>query len=281
MNKDDLSGAGDGSNRITGRSTFVLYAKKLKSLRHVFVAAAHNLRETSSELASIAGQRTQLNEHLVGPNAAREVEALVRQTVRSAGHTRLRKDAVWAVEFLVTLHAAHSVEEGRFFRDALEWIGERSGGMCNVVCADIHRDEAAPHMHVLVVPLSGDRMRGSAMVGGKATIEARIRAFEQDVAARFGLMRPANGLRGKAKAAGADAVLRHLRETQDPAMRSKIWPQLRQSIVDRPATFMASLAIAPLPAAPKRRRTMTAIFTSPGRGKAIPERPTPSSKPVL
>ena len=44
--------------------------------------------------------------------------------------------------------------EDAYFRDAYSWLVEKMGSRSMVACAAIHRDETAPHLHVLAVPVS-------------------------------------------------------------------------------------------------------------------------------
>jgi hypothetical protein len=54
----------------------------------------------------------------------------------------------------------------------------------------VHHDEAAPHCHILLLPLVGRRMIGSDLMGGPATLEARQADFHAKVGKRYGLALP-------------------------------------------------------------------------------------------
>lgn len=114
-------------------------------------------------------------------------------------------------------------------------------------------------------------MKGSDAIGGPKQLAALHADFHSDVAASYGLKRTAPRLQGSAKAAATAAVLEHLRRVADNAVRSAAGPVIRESIENNPSPFVASLG----PALPVRKakpmRSMTAIFTSKGKGSNAPE----------
>lgn len=252
----------------------ILRAKKLKGQSIVRVAAAHNKREIQAELGaagSIDANRSHLNECLSGPPTAPQVADRAKAMTEAAGVLRLRKDAVRAIEFVVSLAPAHAIDDRSFFIDAVAWLACRFGGETNILSADIHRDEPAPHVHLLLLPLIDGRMNGSDALGGRTRLALLHSDFHAEVAAPYGLKRAAARLRGSAKAAGVMAVLEHLRGSSDPALHSAAWGAMRDCIERDPAPFLAELGIAAPQSRPKALRSMTAIFTSTGKGGAKPE----------
>ena len=84
----------------------VLRAKKLKGAGIIRAAAAHNKRAIQAELGaggSIDSGRTVLNECLAGAATPDDVVSLARVKMAGAGVGKLRKDAVRAIEFVVSL----------------------------------------------------------------------------------------------------------------------------------------------------------------------------------
>jgi Plasmid recombination enzyme len=63
-------------------------------------------------------------------------------------------------------------------------------GSCRVLSADVHLDEPAPHMHVLLLPLCDGHMQGSAVVGGPSKLRATHAGFQADIGAKHGLAMP-------------------------------------------------------------------------------------------
>jgi hypothetical protein len=245
-----------------------LRLKKLKGSGIVLKAARHNRRVIQAELGasgSIDASRSELNETLSGPPSSDAVASLAKSLMLDAGVTKLRKDAVLAVEVVFSLPASHSLDDRSYFLDCAAWAGSQFGGTKNILSVDIHRDEAQPHCHVLILPLRDERLVGSEMVGNRQKLLATQKSFHEVVASKYGLQKAPAKLIGPGKAAAASAVLKHLRESSDPALRSKVWPNLREAIEGNPAPFLGALGIT-LKAAAKPLRTMAQIFTSKGKG---------------
>lgn len=248
-----------------------LRLKKLKGGGIVRRAARHNRRDIQSELGatgSIDPSRSHLNETLCGPPSSDEVANVAAERLRAIGATRIRKDAVVAIECVFSLHPGHELDDREFFLACLEWIGPNFGGSSNVLSADIHRDETAPHCHVLLSPILDGRMAGSDLMGGPKRLQALQRDFHDAVASRFGLRRPLARLRGPLREAAAREVIERLRSSADMALGSVVWPQVREAIERDPADFACALGVT-IQARPKPMRTMTQIFTSPGKGKQV------------
>src|SRR5207245_6185490 len=70
--------------------------------------------------------------------------------------------------FLLSLHDALPIS------DSLAWIEVYFA--VPVLSAVVHVDEAAPHMHVLLLPLLNGRMQGSDLVGSRS----RLRAMQSE-----------------------------------------------------------------------------------------------------
>jgi hypothetical protein len=243
-----------------------LRIKKLKGSGIVTLAARHNKREIQAELGatgSIDPTRSHLNCTLAGHAGAGDVGQLAKDLMTEAGVPRPRKDAVMALEIVFSLPLGHAIDELAYFADCAAWAGRYFGGA--VLSADVHQDEAAPHCHVLLLPLVDGRMVGSDMVGGKQRLMALQKQFHLDVAARYGLSKAPARLSGQSKQGASKAVLQRLRETGDKVMQSKLWATLREVIERDPGPFLLALGIElQVPAKPVKN--FTQIMTSKGKG---------------
>ena len=253
-----------------------LRVKKLKGGGIVLAAARHNLREIQAELGAggnLDPKRMHMNVVMHGPGDAADVAALAKARMQAAGVGKLRKDAVQAIELVFSLPHCTVMDKRHYFADCLAWAGARFGAD-NILSAVAHHDEAAPHMHVLLLPLVGNKMAGSELVGNRRTLADIQVAFHSAVASQHGLRKAPKRLAGPSKDAAAHLVLQHLRVTSDAVLRSAAWPTIRDAIERDPAPFMDALGLH-LTAPQKPPKTMAQIFTSKGKG---PRRELP--KPI-
>lgn len=245
-----------------------LRIKKLKGGGIITVAARHNRRVIQAEIGasgSIDPTRSRLNETLRGPSTAADVGQLAKDLMMGAGISKLRKDAVMALEIVYSLPPGHGLDDKAYFTDCVAWAEKYFN--CPVLSADIHRDEAQHHCHLLLLPLIDGRMDGSNMLGGKQKLMEMHKLFHLNVAGRYGLSKAPARLMGAAKQAASMVVLQRLRETGDSALQSKLWAALRDKIEGDPAAFLMALGIESK-APTKKPKTMVAIFTSKGKGKS-------------
>ncbi len=63
-----------------------------------------------------------------------------------------------------------------YFEVALKWLSTEFG-KTNILSAVIHKDEAAQHMHVLIIPFGRGRMRGADLMGGPGIVRDRHARF--------------------------------------------------------------------------------------------------------
>ena len=245
-----------------------LRIKKLKGVSIIKVAARHNRRAIQAETGAsgnIDPTRSHLNETLAGPSSADEVAQLAKDLMAAAGVTKPRKDAVMGIEIVFSLPPAHTIDDKAYFSDCTAWAGAYFGGVKNILSADIHRDEAALHCHVLILPLIDGRMNGSDMIGGKQKVTAMQTQFHQSVAARYGLHKAPARLNSAAKLAASVAVIKKLRQTGDKALQSAAWPNIRAGIENDPRPYLLSMGIE-VTTPKKKLKSMAAIFTGTGKG---------------
>ncbi len=234
---------------------------------HLLAAARHNKRAIQAEKgadSSIYTEFSACNQSLHGPTTPEEVAMLAKKLVAEAGIKTLRKDAVRAVEVLFCLPTHHKFDDTKYFNDCLRWTESHFGGV--ILSADIHRDEAAPHCHILILPLINNRMVGSDMMGNKFKLVEHHESFYKNVGMTWGLRKPNSKLRGKAKKAASNSVIQHLRNTSDPVLRSAIWSTLRGQIESDPAPHASALGLTLEESASKPQKKMVQIFTSKGKG---------------
>jgi hypothetical protein len=244
-----------------------LRIKKLKGGGIIAVAARHNRRVVQAEIGasgSIDPTRSHLNETLMGAATADDVGQLAKDLMASAGISKLRKDAVRGLEIVFSLPPHHQLDDRAYFTDCVAWAAKHFA--CPVLSADIHRDEAQHHCHIMLLPLIDGRMDGSNLFGNKYTLLALQKDFHDKVACGYGLSKAATRLSGSAKQSASKAVLQRLRETGDKALQSILWATIRDKIESDPAAFLMAMGIE-LKAPAKKQKTMAQIFTGKGKGK--------------
>lgn len=254
-------------------------------------AARHNRRAIQAELGArshIDAERIYLNETIAGPDTPAGVAALAGSLMAGAGVNvpKLRKDHTQAIELLFSLAPGTTINSGDYFRRCVEWAGSHFG-VANILSADIHRDESAPHCHVLILPLVDGRMRGSDLIARAELVKLR-KSFSSTVAQAFGLRAPPGRMAGAMRGQAVSMVLERLEATHDPIMSSPLWQTIKRDIERDPARFVASLGIEVRPAVQERKkRTMAQIFTSTGKGGKFDNAPKPigfakpaSAKPI-
>ena len=245
-----------------------LRVKKLKGSGIIKAAARHNRREIQAEMGAdshIDPTRTRLNQTLQGAATPDGVAQLAKDLMRGAGIGKLRKDAVLGIEAVFSLPPDTAINDTAYFTDCATWAGGYFGGAQNILSVDIHRDEAAPHCHVLILPLVDNRMDGSNLVGGKQKMLDMQKLFFEAVASRYGLRKAPARLSGEPKQAAGKAVLQKLRETADTALTSKVWATFREAIERDPAPYLMALGLV-IDKPKKALKTMAAIFTGKGKG---------------
>ncbi|MDP2005526.1 MAG: plasmid recombination protein [Rubrivivax sp.] len=252
---------------------------KLCGWPKVRAAAAHNLREIPVGADEhIDAARTRFNYVLVGPERTGAVarQALQRMADEGIDTTKPRKNGVTALEVLHSLPVGSLVPHRAYFEACVAWTGQRFGGAANIVSAIVHMDEAAQHCHIILAPILEGRMQGSDMVGGIKELAEHQLSFFAAVASKFGFSKPTK-LTASQKQATAKAVIQHLRNAGDQALKSALWANFRKAIEAAPQSFAEALGVDVAPAKEKKLRTLTQTMIGPGKG---PKREAASVFPI-
>ena len=182
----------------------IIRAKKLKTMGAVSRSAQHTFRiqPTPNADPALTGRN-----RTVGVKGSEQILAALVRTLP----TKRRKDAVLAIEYLVTASPEAFKRHGGllddmgggYFADALKWLKSRHGA-ANVLSATIHLDESTPHMVVYVVPMTADRRLSCRdFLGGSAKLRAMQTSFHVEVGAQRGLERGVEGSKAKHEAVSA------------------------------------------------------------------------------
>ena len=175
----------------------ILRTQKLKSGIAMRRSLKHAFRE--QETPNADASRSPDNTHI---GAADVDEALAKFNERLATQDKVRKNAVLAVEYLITaspedMHGKTRQEQDAYFRDALKWVEDKHG-KANVVYAGIHRDEKTPHMYAYVVPIDQrGKLNCRSFLGGAKALNQMQTEFVQEVGQQHGLQRGIEGSKAR------------------------------------------------------------------------------------
>lgn len=170
----------------------VLCLAKLKGLTKIKMASMHNLREIPAERSKsgrIDPTKTRDNQILVGHDTSSKVKLEYDAVIKSANlPCRVRKDAVLGIEAIFSLPSNHSINEEDFFSRCIQWCNEYFGVF--MLSAIVHKDEANPHCHIILIPLINSRLQGSRLYGNRTKLRAMQEHFYENVGVLFGLTKP-------------------------------------------------------------------------------------------
>ena len=261
------------TNTLNANSLFFC-AIKIKPARKVLDALRHNKRTIQAELGSfghIDASKIPLNYCLEGcadpEQGYRSTQDAIEQYNRNR-QAKMRHDAVIAAELVFSIPATRTdINYQEFFKDCLIWCKQEFPDH-PMISADVHLDEASPHMHILIGCVLPKQLLGSKSFGfGKAFNMRNLRFFDE-VAKRYGLEAPHNSLSNKDRTTLCQHIFLKLQNTNDPMLKSKCFNSVRKAIQRDPILFATDLGveITPSPSPNKRKRKMSVIFTSKGKG---------------
>ncbi|PSA88743.1 plasmid recombination protein [Bacillus atrophaeus] len=137
----------------------------------------HNQREfQKSKNENIDRERTHLNYDLVNEKPISYSKA-IHEKIEGRVKRKVRADAVLVSEFLITaspdyMNGLSDAEQRRYFETAVDHLKEKYSAE-NMLYATVHMDEATPHMHVGIVPITEDgRLSAKDFFNGKLKMKA-------------------------------------------------------------------------------------------------------------
>jgi hypothetical protein len=186
---------------------------------------------------------------------------------------KLRKDAVRAEEVVISLPVGVRVNIEGFFDDSLAWV--RAFYNVPVLSAVVHLDEAAPHLHVLLLPLQDGRMVGSDLVGNITRLQAMQSGFFEAVASKHGLTKPKaeKRLSRTVRDMAARLVLNCLQSHPERLQLPDVRTALVQLVAAKPMQLIAALGLEMPASKAKKNRTLVQIMTKPCK-------PEPKKNPI-
>lgn len=221
-----------GMSRVNGRKPCTLLE-----------AARHNLREIQAEQGAkghIDPKRTQHNCIIAGPASALEVQALAKSLLADVDTSKLKRDHCQAIEAVFSLPIGSPIDPADYFAQCSDWLARET--MLAVLSAVVHHDEAAAHLHVLLLPVKEGRHVGGAPIARLELKRLRDSYFAK-VAGPAGLKRDSAKLRGIVKQWAVGAVLRECEAMGLRHANGPLWAVLVAAIERDPTAAMLALQI--------------------------------------
>jgi hypothetical protein len=226
-------------------------------------AARHNLREIQAELGAsghINPRRMANNVTLAGPATAAQVQAMADELLAAVGTSKLKRDHVQAIEVVFSLPPEAPVEPLAYFSRCLAWL--RLAVPLPVLLATVHRDEAAPHMHALLLPVKDGKHVGGAL-NTRPNLKQLRESFFTRVAGPAGLKRDGAKVRGMVKQWAVAAVLARCEAMGLPVAMGPLWANYRASIEREPTPQMLVLGVDVNTLRPENDRIQSPIGLQP------------------
>ncbi|MBF2078912.1 MAG: plasmid recombination protein [Synechococcales cyanobacterium T60_A2020_003] len=185
---------------MPGKAIFRI--SKLKSFGAIAGAERHNSR--TRETLNADPDRAQDNFVFIG-DGDRPLEVLARERI---GGQKIRKNAVLAIDVFISASPEYfrpdnPGEAGYWERDRFEdWLAVNEAflkeefGERNILRAECHLDEATPHIHAVVVPLTDQgKLSYRRLYGGKRTELSQLQDRAWEAVADLGIERGVKGSR--------------------------------------------------------------------------------------
>lgn len=174
----------------------VVHMMKIKS-GAVGGIQSHNNREHEPKTnPDVDMSRSEDNYDLIScDNYKRSIKEKLSNLVESS--RAVRKDAVVVCNFIVTsdnetMNALGADRQREFFQDSVKWFSDRYGAD-RVLNATVHMDEATPHLHIGVMPITQDGRLSAKTIFTKTEMKAIQTEFARDVGEKYGLERGVEG----------------------------------------------------------------------------------------
>ena len=151
----------------------------------------HNFRQ--DDVPNADPTKAHLNETLIEMQEGKDYYKVYQGKVKNASgyaESRPRKDAVKGIEVMLTYNAREvdeSFDESAWKKENVKWLQD-TFGKDNVISAVLHKDEATPHIHAVVVPIVDGRLNASHYLGGKGAL-SNLQTTYGEYMKRVGLQR--------------------------------------------------------------------------------------------
>ena len=216
--------------------------------RTIALADAHNRRlfkPRGSLVGKIDSTKSYLNIELI-KLSEESLEATVFKHIDLAGvdlthRTNRRKDKGFANEYVFGLTPGFKGDCIPIFSRCLTWLKHQIP-TCPIVHAVVHFDQGPLHMHVIVVPIIGNRLPASDLIWYGEARQIKEISLYQEVSQHFGLGFPGR-FNGAAKQKLALAVIDEIKSMPLDTQRYVFQECLEYAIYSYPENFVKLLKL--------------------------------------
>lgn len=179
----------------------VIHMQKLKgtAIGGIEIHAERKREGVSHTNPDIDWTLTEANFHLQPPPRCTYAKA-IENRLKELKISRVRKDAVKLCGFIISsdsdfFDGLTPKARKEFFEKAYNFFAKRYGQE-NIISAVVHMDEATPHMHLYLMPITSDGRLCCKDIFSRQELQNLHTAFHRDVSAAYGLNR-GDGAAGK------------------------------------------------------------------------------------
>jgi len=230
--------------------SLVFRIQKIKSIKQIRAACRHNRRQIAKEMqpgSHIASSKSHLNYSLTPEASTATVIGRVEELTEDYEintRKKLQSNAVRMIEVVFSLPPEWFNKDAKqYFVDCLNW-SEKEFDLAEIMLADVHMDEACPHMHVLICCIRHDQLTASKMCGNRKSYRLRSERFFDEVAKHYGLELPPPKLRKFERIKMSKIILDHIEQGNDPTTRSVLYPAIKTLIQNNPIPFALNLGLS-------------------------------------
>lgn len=231
--------------QLRGQLLYLTGSKQTLSL-----AEKHNTRKIPIELETfghINPSKIQMNQEIVSLQGM-HLEEAVLQYINQAGidinkGPLKRRDKGLAIEWVFTVTPGFECNFMALYKECLGWL-QIQFPACPIAHAIVHFDEDDPHLHVIMVPIEGQKMPSSRILGYKGSSRSRLNDLYEKVGSRYGLSFPLN-LKGAAKRMASETAIKACENLSYRKALGVLWNPLVSAIKSRPEPFLEALRIEP------------------------------------
>jgi acetolactate synthase regulatory subunit len=154
-----------------------------KSMRHNFREIYAERHSNSSHIDS---NRSHLNYVLRGKETAEQVDNEMTRLLDAANIKITRVNTIRAFELVFSFPPDVEIDTRACFEDFVLWV-ETFFKDVPILSAVVHLDEAAPHVHVVLLPLLDGKLNGHKIMGNKTKIHQMRKSCNEKVGRKYGL----------------------------------------------------------------------------------------------